>query len=84
MSAARQENTSNKNSGFPLEQICKSIQRAMKSEFYKKHFAHININDIKSADDFYKLPFTDKEDLRDAYPLGLQAVPDDKIVRIHS
>ncbi|MCL2175819.1 MAG: phenylacetate--CoA ligase, partial [Treponema sp.] len=28
--------------------------------------------------------FTDKEDLRDAYPLGLQAVPDEEIVRIHS
>jgi len=35
-------------------------------------------------DDFRKLPFTDKEDLRDAYPLGLLAVPDEKIVRVHS
>ena len=56
----------------------------MKSEFYKKHFAEVNIEDIKSMDDFIKLPFTDKDDLRDAYPLGLQAVPDEKIVRIHS
>jgi phenylacetate-CoA ligase len=30
------------------------------------------------------LPFTDKGDLRDAYPLGLCAVNEDKIVRIHS
>jgi phenylacetate-CoA ligase len=34
--------------------------------------------------DFEQLPITDKDDLRQAYPLGLQAVPDEKIVRIHS
>jgi phenylacetate-CoA ligase len=35
-------------------------------------------------EDFQKLPFTDKEELRNAYPLGLQAVPEEKIIRIHS
>jgi phenylacetate-CoA ligase len=67
-----------------LDQIKKAIKHAMNSEFYKKYYAGINVNDIKSMDDFRKLPFTDKEDLRDAYPLGLLAVPDEKIVRIHS
>jgi len=67
-----------------LEQIKKAIKHAMKSEFYKKYYAEINVEDIKSMDDFKKLPFTDKEDLREAYPLGLLAVPEEKIVRIHS
>jgi len=67
-----------------LDQIKKAIQHAMKSSFYKKHFENIKIDDIKSMDDFIKLPFTDKEDLREAYPLGLQAVGDEEIVRIHS
>jgi phenylacetate-CoA ligase len=67
-----------------LDKIKKSAKHAKKSAFYKKHFADINIEDIKSMDDFNKLPFTDKEDLRQAYPLGLQAVPDEEIVRIHS
>jgi phenylacetate-CoA ligase len=67
-----------------LDSIKKSIQHAMNSAFYQKHFAGININDIKLMEDFQKLPFTDKDDLRDAYPLGLQAVSDEKIVRIHS
>jgi phenylacetate-CoA ligase len=67
-----------------LDQIKKAIKHAMNSEFYKKYYAGINVNDIKSMDDFKKLPFTDKEDLREAYPLGLLAVPDEKIVRIHS
>jgi len=67
-----------------LEQIKKAIAHAKNSEFYKKHFNGINTDDIKSMEDFHKLPFTDKEDLRDAYPLGLQAVGDEQIVRIHS
>lgn len=55
-----------------------------KSEFYKKKFKGIDINSIQNQSDFEKLPFTTKNDLRDAYPLGLQAVPDEEIVRIHS
>ncbi|MGC7871402.1 phenylacetate--CoA ligase family protein [Desulfosporosinus sp. SYSU MS00001] len=52
--------------------------------FYKKKFAGIDVTAIQSQEDFEKLPFTDKGDLREAYPLGLQAVPDSEIVRIHS
>lgn len=44
----------------------------------------INVDDIKSQEDFEKLPFTWKGDLREAYPLGLRAVPEEEIVRIHS
>jgi phenylacetate-CoA ligase len=56
------------------------------SPFYKNKFSTlgVNINDIKSPEHIKNLPFTTKEELRDAYPLGLQAVPDEKIVRIHS
>lgn len=56
------------------------------SPFYQKKFreANINIGDIKSLKDLKLLPFTNKEELRDAYPLGLQAVPDSEVVRIHS
>lgn len=41
-------------------------------------------DDINTMADFEQLPFTDKGDLRNAYPLGLQAVPDSEVVRIHS
>jgi phenylacetate-CoA ligase len=67
-----------------LAQIRTSIRKAMKSPFYKEHFKGINVDDIKTADDFFKLPFTEKKNLRDAYPLGLMAVDEEKIVRIHS
>ena len=40
--------------------------------------------DIKSVDDITKLPFTTKADLRENYPFGLFAVPQDEIVRVHA
>ncbi|MBM7581572.1 phenylacetate-CoA ligase [Caldicoprobacter guelmensis] len=56
------------------------------SPFYKEKFrsSQININDIRSPEDIKYLPFTTKEELNEAYPLGLQAVPEEDIVRIHS
>ena len=40
--------------------------------------------DIRSVDDLHKLPFLTKEDLREAYPYGLLAVPLSDAVRIQS
>lgn len=55
-----------------------------RSPFYAKKYADIELGDIRTQEDFEKLPFTDKADLREAYPLGIAAVPPEKIVRIHS
>lgn len=55
-----------------------------RSAFYADKYEGIDLRDVKSQKDFEKLPFSTKADLRDAYPLGLQAVPDSEIVRIHS
>ena len=54
--------------------------------FYKKKFDEIGLlpGDIKSIDDITKLPFTEKNDLRDNYPFGLFAVPKEDLVRIHA
>lgn len=52
--------------------------------FYQEKLQGIDVDAIQSQEDFEKLPFTWKGDLREAYPLGLQAVPDEEIVRIHS
>ena len=52
--------------------------------FYQKKLEGIDVNSIQSQEDFEKLPFTWKGDLREAYPLGLMAVPEEEIVRIHS
>lgn len=55
-----------------------------RSDFYRAKFAGIDLDAIVTWEDFEQLPFTEKADLRDAYPLGLQGVPDEDIVRIHS
>ncbi|HZK21904.1 MAG TPA: phenylacetate--CoA ligase [Oscillospiraceae bacterium] len=54
--------------------------------FYREKFNEYGIvpEDINSIDDIVKLPFTEKQDLRDTYPYGLFAVPKEKIVRIHA
>lgn len=56
--------------------------RAFDGGFYQKKFDGIGV--IRDQADFEKLPFTNKEELRDAYPLGIAAVPEEEIVRIHS
>lgn len=68
-----------------LAQIQKQIAGLKKIDgFYKKKLEGIEPGDIQTAEDFEELPFTWKGDLRDAYPLGLMAVPQEQIVRIHS
>jgi len=46
--------------------------------------AGVKPNEIKSIKDLYKLPFITKDDLREAYPYGLLAVPLKDAVRIQS
>lgn len=52
--------------------------------FYQEKLKGIDVDAIQNQDDFEQLPFTWKGDLREAYPLGLMAVPEEEIVRIHS
>lgn len=62
------------------------LERIQDSPFYKKHFLKTGFDPatVKSPADIAKIPFTTKEQLREAYPLDVQAVEDEKIVRIHS
>ena len=55
-----------------------------KSPFYREKYKDIDISKIRTLEDFQNLPLTDKCELRDAYPLGLQSVPEEEVVRIHS
>ncbi len=52
--------------------------------FYGKKLEEAGIREINSQEDFENLPFSEKADLRDAYPLGLMTAPEKDIVRIHS
>jgi phenylacetate-CoA ligase len=41
-------------------------------------------SDLRRLEDLARFPFSEKSDLRDAYPFGLFAVPREKIVRVHA
>jgi phenylacetate-CoA ligase len=44
----------------------------------------VHPDDLKSLADLAKFPFTEKKDLRDTYPFGMFAVPQDQVTRIHA
>lgn len=66
--------------------FAKFLKRISKVEFYQKKFkeAGLKFDEIKDISELHKLPFTTKKDMRDHYPFGLFAVPQKKVVRIHS
>ena len=68
-----------------LALVDKQIKRILASgNYYSEVYKKAGITGVGSEEDFEKIPFTDKADLRNAYPLGIQAVPDEQVVRIHS
>lgn len=70
-----------------LERLQRIVKYAYeKVPFYRRRFdkAKVKPEDIKSLKDITKLPFTQKDDLREAYPFELFAVPLKEIVEIHT
>ena len=68
-----------------LSQVDAQIKRLVKTDsYYGKKYRVLGITDVTSQEAFEELPFSSKDDLRNAYPLGIQAVPDEEVVRIHS
>ncbi|MCL2021131.1 MAG: phenylacetate--CoA ligase [Betaproteobacteria bacterium] len=54
--------------------------------WYRERFRKLGVKpeDIRTLEDVRRLPFTDKQALRDNYPFGLCAVPLDEVLRLHS
>lgn len=70
-----------------LERLQTAVKRAYENvPYYRKRFDELDIKpeDIKTLKDIEKLPFTTKDDLRDAYPFGMFAVPRKDIVEVHT
>lgn len=68
-----------------LSQVDAQIRRLIGTDsYYGNVYKNLGISGISSQEEFEKLPFSSKDDLRNAYPLGIQAVPDEEVVRIHS
>lgn len=72
-------------SALQSERLVKQVKNVYENvEFYRKKMDELGVEpgDIKGIEDINKLPFTTKEDLRDNYPFGLLAVPQEKIARV--
>ena len=68
-----------------IQLIDAQIKRMQKTDnYYGNMYKDLGIKGISSQEEFETLPFSSKADLRNAYPLGIQAVPDEEVVRIHS
>ncbi|HOP35562.1 MAG TPA: phenylacetate--CoA ligase [Syntrophales bacterium] len=67
-----------------LQQVAERVYHTV--GFYRKAFdeAGVKPDDIRRLEDLRRLPFTDKEDLRDNYPFGLFAAPMSSVVRLHA
>ncbi len=68
------------------ERLRTTLKRAVRSDLYRRLFAGRTIRpeQIRSPEDIRSLPFTTKDDLRLAYPRGMLAVDQRKVVRMHA
>ena len=67
------------------ERLVKQVKNVYENvEFYRRKMDELGVEpgDIRGIEDIHKMPFTTKEDLRDNYPFGLLAVPQEKIARV--
>lgn len=69
-----------------LERLQKTVRHCLHSPFYRRLFEREGIRpeDIRTLEDLKRIPFTEKQDLRDNYPFGMAAVPMEQVVRLHS
>lgn len=69
-----------------LARLKDSLARAEQARCYCRRLADAGIGarDLASLDDLARFPFTDKDDLRRAYPFGAFAVPRHRVARLHA
>jgi phenylacetate-CoA ligase len=70
-----------------LANLRKTVEQALKTPFYQRRLAEVGLTrpeDIASLRDLRNIPYTTKDDLREAYPHGLLAVDLEQVVRLHT
>ena len=70
-----------------LERLKWSLTHAYEnSPVYRRKFdeAGVHPREVKTLADLSRFPFTTKKDLRDNYPFGMFAVPQEQVSRIHA
>ena len=74
-------------SALQLERLKWSLSHGYENvPHYRRAFdaAGVHPDDLQSLSDLAKFPFTVKQDLRDAYPFDMFAVPREKVRRLHA
>lgn len=71
---------------WQAEALRRSIAQAAKSRWYSAKFKEWGIGpeDVRTAEDITKFPFTTKEDLRLSYPDGMVTVDREQLIRMHT
>ncbi len=70
-----------------LDRLKWSLRHAYRNvRHYREKFdaAGVHPDDVKTLEDLARFPFTTKQDLRENYPFGMFAVPDEEVVRVHA
>ena len=70
-----------------LERLKEVVARVTATvPFYRELYAQagVSADDLHSLEDIAKLPFTNKQDLRDHYPFDMFAVPEGDLKQIHA
>lgn len=68
-----------------MSQCFAQVRRVAKfSPMYIEKYKDIPVDTLMTKKHFELLPLTTKQDLREAYPMGMRCVPDERIVRVHS
>ena len=72
-------------SASQLKLVNDQVQRLVASgNYFGRRLQEAGVTEVLTEADFLALPFSEKEDLRNCYPLGISAVDERQIVRIHS
>ncbi|MCC9000366.1 MAG: phenylacetate--CoA ligase [Candidatus Contendobacter sp.] len=70
-----------------LARLRQTVEWALKTPFYRQRLTEAGLThpeDITSLRDVRNIPYTTKDDLREAYPAGLLAVAPEQAVRLHT
>jgi phenylacetate-CoA ligase len=68
-----------------VERLRGTVGRVGAVPFYREALsrAGVTADDLRNPEDVRRLPFTTKAEMREAYPLGLLAVPRAQVARVH-
>lgn len=70
-----------------LIRLRQTVKQALTTPFYKRRLNKVGINsadEIKKLDDIRRIPFTTKDDLREAYPYGMLSIDIKDVIRLHT